>query len=257
MLRTLLKPRWLVLLAVLVVVLVTFTRLGMWQLSVAQDDAARQARAEAAAQPVVAVDEVLAPNAAYTERAAMRRVTATGSYDAARGFLVAGRLLAGEPGHWVVTPLVLDGTGARLVVVRGFVTGPDDVPPAPPGTVTVTGTLAPGESPATGSVPPEGQRGSIDLAVLANEWPPGLYNAFVFAETEDPAPVAAPTRIPPPEPSGEVDWRNLGYALQWWVFAGFAVFMFWRLVREDHVRDRQAAAPTLETSEERTEPHHV
>jgi hypothetical protein len=141
--------------------------------------------------------------------------------------------------------------------VRGFVSDAGAVPPPPAGSVTVTGVVAAGESPATSAGLPPGQRGSIDLAALANAWPPGLYNGFVFAESEAPAPDAAPERIPPPEPSGEVDWRNLGYALQWWVFAGFAVFMFGKLLREDHLRSAAPAAPTLEPSEERTEPHHV
>lgn len=257
MLRTLAKPRWLILLVVLVAVVITFTRLGLWQLAVARDDAAQQAAAEAAARPVVALEEVLAPHAPYTEEAAMRRVTVTGTYDVAREFLVPRRLLGGTEGSWVVTPLVVESTGARIAVVRGFLPATEPEPPAAPtGTVTVTGTLAPGESPADGPLA-EGQRGSIDLAALANEWPPGLYSAFVLAADEEPAPDRVPTRIPPPQPSGDIDWRNLGYALQWWVFAGFAVFMYWRLVREDHQRDRQAAAPTLEPSEERTTPHHV
>lgn len=258
MLRTLAKPRWLLLLVVLVAVLVTFTRLGLWQLAVARDDAAEQAAAEAAARPVVALEEVLAPHAPYTAEAAMRRVTATGTYDAEREFLVPRRLLEGQEGSWVVTPLVVESTGARIAVVRGFLPVAEAVPPAPPaGSVTVSGTLAPGESPADRTGLAEGQRASIDLATLANEWPSGLYSAFVFAAEEEPAPAAAPTRIPPPRPSGDVDWRNLGYALQWWVFAGFAVFMFVRLVREDHRRDTGPAPPTLETTEERTTPHHV
>jgi surfeit locus 1 family protein len=257
-LRTLAKPRWLLLLAVLVAVLVTFTRLGLWQLAVARDDAAEQAAAEAAARPVVALEELLAPHAPYTADAAMRRVTVTGTYDVAREFLVPRRLLDGAEGSWVVTPLVVESTGARVPVVRGFLPATEPEPPAAPaGEVTVTGTLAPGESPADGTGLTAGQRGSIDLAALANEWPPGIYSAFVFAAEEDPAPAEAPARIPPPQPSGDVDWRNLGYALQWWVFAGFAVFMYWRLVREDHQRDLAAAAPTLEASEERTTPHHV
>jgi hypothetical protein len=31
-----------------------------------------------------------------------------------------------------------------------------------------------------------------------------------------------------------VAWQNLSYALQWFVFAGFGLFMWWRLVRDDH-----------------------
>jgi surfeit locus 1 family protein len=41
--------------------------------------------------------------------------------------------------------------------------------------------------------------------------------------------------VPPPEP-GDVSWtvglRNLAYAVQWWVFGAFAVFMWWRMATE-------------------------
>jgi ABC-type nickel/cobalt efflux system permease component RcnA len=33
---------------------------------------------------------------------------------------------------------------------------------------------------------------------------------------------------------GGLSWRNLAYALQWWVFALFAAYMWWRMVRDDY-----------------------
>ena len=52
-----LKPRWLGLLGVLVVLLVAFTFLGLWQLSVARDDAQREAVAAAPLQAPVPLDD--------------------------------------------------------------------------------------------------------------------------------------------------------------------------------------------------------
>jgi hypothetical protein len=40
--------------------------------------------------------------------------------------------------------------------------------------------------------------------------------------------------VPPPEPGTGLAWRNLSYALQWWAFALFGLFFWWRLVRDDH-----------------------
>lgn len=258
--RTLLKPRWLLLLGVLVAIVVGFAQLGLWQLSVARDDAAEQSRAAQAALEVVPLGQVIAPHQAFPPEAELRPVAAEGRYDAARQFLIPGRLLDGEPGLWVVTPLQVGATGADLAVVRGFVTAPDQAqaPPAEP--VRVTGALAPGESPSEAAGLPSGQRASLDLGALVNAWPGEVYNAFVFAATEtgpDGSEVAHPTRIPPPVVGGEVDWRNLGYALQWWVFAAFAVFMYWRLLREDHLKDHVGPRHTLESPDERTSTHHV
>jgi hypothetical protein len=138
-------------------------------------------------------------------------------------------------------------------VVRGWTADPATVPPPPAGTLTLVGSLAPGESPAQ---PPAGDSsagdlevlGSIDLAVLVNRWPGDLYNAFAFAIDErggEGAPVEPGSleRVPPPL-IGEtgLSWRNAAYALQWWIFALFAAYMWFRMVRDDAERDRAEAA---------------
>ena len=37
----------------------------------------------------------------------------------------------------------------------------------------------------------------------------------------------------PPLPVGAINWHNLFYAVEWVVFAGFAIFFWYRLVRDD------------------------
>lgn len=237
-----LKPRWLGLLGVLVVLMVAFTFLGLWQLSVARDDARREALAQAPNQAAVALDQALEPHTAFPAEASGRPVTATGRYDASGQVLVVDRRLDGSSGSWVVTPLVVDGSGARIAVLRGFVRDESARGPAPAATgpVTVTGTLAPGESPSSASLP-EGQLGSVDLARLVNLWPGELYNAFVFATAESPDVSPGVQRVPPPVVPTGLTWRNAAYALQWWVFGLFAAYMWWRMVRDDHRRDEAAS----------------
>jgi hypothetical protein len=36
--------------------------------------------------------------------------------------------------------------------------------------------------------------------------------------------------------------RNLAYGIQWWIFAGFAVFMWWRMLRAEATRSGEAVA---------------
>jgi cytochrome oxidase assembly protein ShyY1 len=150
-------------------------------------------------------------------------------------------------GYWVVTPLVVRSTGARIAVVRGFVTDPGQaVVPRPAAEVTVSGTLASGESPTSehaGPALPDGQLAFLDLSLLVNRWPGDLYNAFVFATDERPdvTSVAAPAmqRVPPPAlVGGGLMWRNAAYALQWWLFALFAGYMWLRMVRDDYLDSR-------------------
>jgi surfeit locus 1 family protein len=231
--RTALQPRWLALLAVLLVVVYAFVRLGLWQLAVAQDRVFEETLASQAAQAEVPVEDVLQPFSAFPNDASGRPVSASGTYDSGLQFLVPDRLLEGREGYWVMTPLRTQ-EGALLTVLRGWVADPAtaDEPPGTP--VSVTGTLAPGESPSAATDLPAGQLGSVDLAVLANTWEGDLYNAFVFATGEQPRVTELTVEpVPPPALSGRgVDWGNLGYALQWWVFAGFAVYMYLRFLKE-------------------------
>jgi cytochrome oxidase assembly protein ShyY1 len=249
-LRTALKPRWLGLFALLLVIIVACTQLGLWQLHVAQDKGLRYALQKAHEARPALIDTVVRPHAAFPNPQSNRAVTAIGTYAASDQFLVGPRRLGGKTGFWVVTPLDVTETGARLAVVRGFVTETTTPIEPPAGAVSVDGSLAPGEAPGTAptGVPPwpKPARGSIDFSLLVNEWPGELYNAFVFAQGEKtaagvgiPAP-AGLERVPPPEVTGGLKWRNAAYALQWWIFGGFAAFMWFRMVREDAQRDPAA-----------------
>jgi hypothetical protein len=46
-----------------------------------------------------------------------------------------------------------------------------------------------------------------------------------------------PLNIGPQPPAQKVNWLNLFYSLEWVVFAGFALFIWWRLVKDDYRRD--------------------
>jgi cytochrome oxidase assembly protein ShyY1 len=254
-LRTALKPRWLALFALLVVIVVTFAELGVWQLHVAQDKGLADALRKAHEARPVQLEAVLRPHQEFPGSASGRSVTATGRYAADAQLLVGPRRLDGRTGWWVVTPLVVRPSGARIAVVRGFVASPEEAGPPPAGDVEVSGSLAPGESPAPtpsatatggGEAPTPQLLGSVDLAVLVNRWPGELFNAFVFAQQERSLPtrgsVAVPpglARVPPPQVEGGLKWRNAAYALQWWLFAAFAAYMWFRMVRDDAQRDRE------------------
>lgn len=239
--RTALQPRWLALLALVVVVVAAFVRLGLWQLDVAESKGASEAVTASERRPAAPLTSVLAPHAAFPADGSNRTVTMTGTYAADGQLLVTPRRLHGVTGSWVVTPLRVAPSGATIAVLRGFVTDPAAAGPPPAGPVTVRGTLAPGESPTAGPALPDGALGSVDLAVLVNRWPGDLYNAFVFAGSEATpggSPVALTPgleRVPtPPLPSG-LQWRNAAYALQWWIFAAFAVWMWVKMVRDDRL----------------------
>jgi cytochrome oxidase assembly protein ShyY1 len=102
--------------------------------------------------------------------------------------------------------------------------------------VDVTGVLQPDDAPQDGAAPlPDGQLAALDAAELVNRWGSPIYNGYLVASAEQPAGSGVqPERVstPKPQPHG-LAWRNATYAVQWWVFAGFALVLWWKMVRQD------------------------
>ncbi|WP_432489422.1 SURF1 family protein [Kineococcus sp. SYSU DK018] len=208
-----------------------------------------------ATRPVVAVQQVVSAAAGPgSDRALLsrdevgRRVEVSGTFDPAVDLLVPGRALDGQQGSWVLGVVRLED-GSGVAVVRGWVPEGAPVPDAPAGPVDLLGVLQPPENsdvaPSTTALA-DGQVPVVSAADLVNRVDYPVANAYVTA-TE---PVAAPAsgtglRAVPPADPGEsnrhLDWRNLAYAAQWWVFAAFALVL-WRRALRDLRDDRRAAA---------------
>jgi len=259
MLREALRPASLALLALALAVATGCALLGQWQLerSRAPSEAAGGSQLE---QPVP-LTEVLDPGTTFTGRADGQVVTATGEFDASRELLVDGRLLDGRSGRWVLTPLVTDpatgpGSGqgrAVLPVVRGWVPAGTDagqVPPPPSGPVDVAGQLIAGEPPRGVTTGEDGAPTvtAVSPADLVNLWEPPLYTGFVIAT--EPSPQPPLQAVPSRAPSSGTDWRNVSYALQWWLFSGFAVVVWWRLVRNRYLAVQAGPAEGPEADDE-------
>ncbi|MCF3178330.1 SURF1 family protein [Streptomyces sioyaensis] len=257
MYRFLLTPRWwgINVFAVLAIPLCIF--MGSWQLSRFEDRVQshqqqedRSARAKAAAARPL---ERLLPVDTVTSG---RQASARGRYDTAHQLLVPARTLKdkyGErQGFYVLDLLRTDG-GKALPVVRGWLPGDAGskadtakVPAPPRGEVTVTGALQASENQGTDGVQaggglPRGQLGMISAASLVNIVPYEVYDAWI-TQTDPQAPLHA---VPPAAAEGSgLDlkaFQNLGYTGEWFVFAGFVVFMWFRLFRRDAEAAKDAA----------------
>jgi cytochrome oxidase assembly protein ShyY1 len=177
-------------------------------------------------------------DAQVTTTALGREVTATGTYDSAHQLVVPNRTVNGKQGYYVLTPL-RTADGRAVSVVRGWVEGnPGTPPPAPAGQVSVTGRLQADESTDTsGAVDgglPAGQLGMISPATLVNLLPYPTYDGWVAADNVP----AGMTAVPTTQPDGGNGltaraFQNLGYTLQWFAFAGFVGFMWFRLARRE------------------------
>ncbi|WP_228182035.1 SURF1 family protein [Streptomyces anulatus] len=243
MYRFLLTPRWwgINLFVVLAIPFCVF--MGTWQLGRFEDRVQSHEQAEKQPDPSTRaakpLDELLPVDKVTSGRPAV----ATGTY--ADQFLVPGRKLDDRQGFYVLNMLRTD-SGKALPVVRGWLPGSATgarVPAAPEGEVTVTGDLQASENSRSDGVNargglPKGQIGMISAATLVNIVPYDVYDAWVtLPEAEKGGTGGAMKPVPASAPEGSgLDlkaFQNLGYTGEWFVFAGFVLFMWFRLVRRE------------------------
>ncbi|MFJ8788969.1 SURF1 family protein [Streptomyces sp. NPDC102462] len=247
MYRFLLTPRWWGINVFVLLAIPFCVFMGSWQLSRFEDrvqdhrDATEQAAAGStqAARP-------LADLLPVDKATSGKRATVTGRYG--EQLLVPDRELDGRSGYYVLTLLRTD-SGKALPVVRGWLPGAADPAraPAPPaGEVTVTGALQASETPGDNGVSaasglPSGQTAAISSASLVNLVPYRLYDAWITLDEGDSGMTAVPATAPGGSGLDLKAFQNLGYTGEWFVFAGFVVFMWFRLLRREaeFVRDAE------------------
>ena len=200
---------------------------GLWQLDVYREQGQDQAERRAA-QPAVPVASVAQAGEVVVDGYG-RQVQVHGSYLPGVQVLVP---LEGANDFRVVSALRLDD-GDVLPVVRGVVAGAD-APAAPTTLATSTGVLLPSEEAAAGDLPP-GQLSSVRVTTLAQQWPGPLVSGYVTLSAADAsAQGLAPATATLPEAKGRL--RNGAYALQWWVFAAFALALAVKMARDQNLR---------------------
>ncbi|MEW2113834.1 SURF1 family protein [Streptomyces sp. NPDC005474] len=255
MYRFLLTPRWWGINVFVLLAIPFCVFMGSWQLSRFEDRVQdhRTATEEVSAEKEEAA-RPLAELLPVDKKTSGDRVTVSGRYG--KQLLVPGRQLDDRSGFYVLTLLRTD-EGKALPVVRGWLPGTADAAkaPAPPaGEVTVTGALQASETPgsngvsATGGLP-AGQAGAISAASLVNLVPYDLYDAWVTLDKGDSGMRAVPATAPADTGLDLKAFQNLGYTGEWFVFAGFVVFMWFRLVRREaeFARDAELGLTPAET----------
>lgn len=234
--------KWIGLTLGMLALIVAFGLLSHWQWQRAQRD-----RAEAAPVPAA---EVFATGVPLATSAYGTTVSSTGVYDAEHQVVV----VHGNGTYWVVTPL-RTSSGEALPVARASVSSLDDpaVGDVTAGTVTVTGAAQPYEGdPGTASSLPAGQAERLTASGLALPYPAA--GGWVAMASQTPAPAVASTPVQPPvsaDATASIRLQNASYAVQWLLFAGFVVFFWVRMLRDDlrgtdQRQPRQDAAPVRE-----------
>ena len=260
MLKTALKPRWIMTLILVMALAAVFVLLSQWQFS-----SSRQAEPSTppTTETVRPLTGVLAPGAPLTAAAADQMVSADGAFLPGTRLLVPDRLQGGREGLWLISAFAVEGAPVPaedgeppvvIPVVHGWV--PDAAAarsvPEITGAAAVTGRLLPSEGPEAAE-PVDGQVAALATAELTNVWDRPSYSAFVVSSTiaVDGAPLQAEeplekVTVAPQPQDRPINWLNIFYAVEWFVFAGFAFFLWWRLVADDYRRGLEEEEDNLQ-----------
>ncbi|MFJ6079136.1 SURF1 family protein [Pseudarthrobacter sp. NPDC092419] len=256
--KTALKPRWIAGFVFAIAISGVFVLLSQWQFGRSTQPEVVDNPATEQVRPLTGT---IRPGEFFPGSQADQMVSARGAYDPHRQVLVPDRLKGGKPGYWVVAAFAVDGaprlSGAAatpatwIPVARGWVADPGDAAAPPSGVIELTGRLLPSEAPLAGVAPRHGEATAVSVAELINDWEVSSYPGFIAASAEmaggsDVSAAAVngpllPLEIGPQPPAQKINWLNLFYSLEWVVFAGFALFIWWRLVKDDYQRDLEDA----------------
>ncbi|CAN5330949.1 hypothetical protein BH09ACT5_BH09ACT5_13830 [soil metagenome] len=228
------RPRWIAALVLALAIAGGFAALGQWQLARSFESAAPRSEQT---EVVVPLAEVSTPQTPVPDSATGQLVTVDASFVADDYVVLSDRINVSTPGYWVVGHAVA-ANGASLAVALGWAATPDAAADAvrtleegaPDG--TLTGRYLPTESPQESDFE-AGVRSAMAVPELINLWsvpPDGVYGGYLIVD-DAPAGLEA---IDAPAPIAEVGLNllNVFYAVEWVIFAGFAIFLWYRLVRD-------------------------
>jgi cytochrome oxidase assembly protein ShyY1 len=207
--------------------------LGGWQLSVWRDHRA-SAATDATQSPPQPLTKVMGSDDPFPGLMTGHPVELSGAWVPGGTVYVSGREHDGVDGYWVVTPVAVGGTGRpAMPVVRGWVADPGRAPAPPHGTTTLTGWLQPPEG-ADGLAdddPTDDVLPQLRIADVIQHVDQDLYGAYVVDRAQEPG-LERATLAQLPQAGTWTGLRNFLYALEWWIFGGFAIFLWWRYVQE-------------------------
>lgn len=264
------RPKFIALLLLALVMAGLFGLLANWQLERAQLEAKPP---DVSTEVVEPLTEVASPQKILGAGTSDKKVTLTGHFLREPHVIISDRLQDDMNGYWAVAAFEVEGVapvdsalGAAPVVIPVVLGWSADQETAhraepPTGTVSILGRLVPTEGPVAASDAESMTFASLSVSQLINVWNVQSFGGFIL-----PLEAASGTSLngqvlfgngsgldngrqlqqvpaPPPSQDQSINLLNLFYGIEWIIFAGFAVFLWLRLVHDEQVREREAADP--------------
>lgn len=254
------RPRWIAALLGALAVAGVFAALAQWQISRAAEEAIVAERPTEIVRELSALTET---RVATSQQLTGSRVMADGRFVEGDSVVIAERLRVSgtqQTGYWVVAHFETIESRDLAVVIGWAETleransaqekfereiALDQAP------LRVTGRFLPSEAP---EVPDAGEdplsMRFVAVGELVNRWSTraaeGAYFGYVISK--DPAAGLEVIVTPEPEQQAQLNALNVFYALEWIVFAGFAIYLWYRLARDAFERERDAADSDIDLS---------
>lgn len=207
--------------------------LGVWQWTAFDKHREAQAR-DLMSQPAIPLQQVMGPDDPFPAPDVGRPVTLRGTW-IPDSVVVIER--DGE--RWLTQAVQIDD--AAMYVVLG--SGGDDIESQirTGDTGLITGWLQPPEGTgASDRDPSDDILPQLRIADLIQHVDVDLYGAFVIS-TEPIGDLVGVTPAQLPKADATTGLRNLLYAIEWWIFGLFAVFMWWKWLQEMRHPDPEPA----------------
>lgn len=236
---------------------------GVWQYQAWSERRASEAADLTRLEPKP-LASVMGPDDRFPGKYVGHPVVVDGTWIAESTLYISGRKLDGVEGYWVTTPLRVSDDSA-LMVVRGWTPDAASAPAPPEGTAEMVVWLQPSEGTGdvdddvTDDVLPQlriadalrhvdadlySAYGVVADKAADGDWPVG--DAAVNPGTDG---LKQATLEQLPKSAGTTALKNLLYAIEWFIFGGFVVFVWWRWVRDqleddDELDDLDSPAET-------------
>jgi cytochrome oxidase assembly protein ShyY1 len=235
------RPRWIAALVLALGIAAGFAALGQWQVGRAVQTGTVVVIPD---EKVTPLSQVATPQKEVTDRAAGQIVSVVGRRVAGDTYVVSDRVNFGVTGYWVIGHVVAKN-GASVAVALGWTKSKAAADAAaarlsagaPTG--TVVGRYQPTEPPDQDDFE-HNVVSVVSIPWLINEWKtvtPTVYGGYIV---DNVAP-AGLTKIQSVKPVNDVtlNWLNVFYAVEWTLFAGFAIYLWYRLVKDAWEREQE------------------
>ena len=230
------QPRWIAGLLAILVLAGGFAFLAQWQIERAVIEATV---VEVDSETPVPIQDILQPMTPQTRDDGGRRVTVTGTWTQ-QSTVIYGQEQDGVDGQWLVRNMMVDGS--CLPVAMGFAKtiDPTEFVVIDDSPSTISGRIVPSDDVLASDIQTV-HREIVAAADLINEWGcASMFDGYVVLD-EAVAPLES-IYAPPPLPQAVLNWLNIFYAIEWIAFALFALYFWYRLVKDAVEREAEEAA---------------